>query len=117
MRAPRTTVPARRSTWSTTTRAGRPATGSAAPRWSWGGPGGWAGCATTSWEAGDRIGCPTLVLWGATGLVGLRYDALGVWREYAITDDLVQGQAVPGGHFLPEEAPTETIAALGAFLS
>jgi len=70
-----------------------------------------------SWEAGDRIGCPTLVLWGATGLVGLRYDALGVWREYAITDDLVQGQAVPGGHFLPEEAPTETIAALGAFLS
>ncbi len=70
-----------------------------------------------SWEAGDRIARPALVLWGAAGLVGLRYDALGVWREYATADDLVQGQAVPGGHFLPEEAPTETIAALDAFLS
>ena len=69
-----------------------------------------------SWEAGDRIGCPTLVLWGAAGLVGLRYDALGVWREYAAAPELVHGQALPGGHFVPEEAPVETIAALRAFL-
>ena len=68
-----------------------------------------------SWEAGDRIGCPTLVLWGADGLVGLRYDALGVWRDYAVAAELVQGRAVPGAHFLPEEAPAETIAALRAF--
>lgn len=69
-----------------------------------------------SWEAGQRIGCPTLVLWGADGLVGRRYDALGVWRDYAATDDLVQGHAVPGAHFLPEEAPAETVAALAGFL-
>jgi haloacetate dehalogenase len=69
-----------------------------------------------SWDAGARIACPTLVLWGAEGLVGLRYDALGVWREYAAAAELVEGQAVPGAHFLPEEAPAETIAALRAFL-
>ena len=69
-----------------------------------------------SWAAGDRIACPTLVLWGADGLVGRRYDALGVWREYAAAAELVEGHAVPGAHFLPEEAPAETTAALRAFL-
>jgi haloacetate dehalogenase len=69
-----------------------------------------------SWEAGDRIACPTLGLWGAAGLVGRRYDALRVWREYAAAPELVHGQAVPGGHFVPEEAPAETIAALRDFL-
>jgi haloacetate dehalogenase len=37
-----------------------------------------------------------------------------VWRERG-TD--VRGQAVPGGHFLPEEAPEETLAALLPFLT
>ena len=69
-----------------------------------------------SWAAGDRIACPTLVLWGADGLVGRRYDALGVWREYAAAAELVEGHSVPGAHFLPEEAPAETTAALRAFL-
>ncbi|MFB9315496.1 alpha/beta fold hydrolase [Nocardioides plantarum] len=67
--------------------------------------------------AGDRIGCPLLVLWGDAGFVGLAYDPLAVWREYAEHDDLVSGQALPGGHFLPEEAPAETLAALRAFLA
>ena len=52
-----------------------------------------------SWDAGDRIGCPTLVLWGEEGLVGAKYDVLAVWRGYAAHDDLVQGSAVPGAHF------------------
>jgi haloacetate dehalogenase len=69
-----------------------------------------------SWEAGDRIGCPALVLWGEEGLVGAKYDVLGVWRSYAARDDLVEGHSVPGGHFLPEEAPAETVAALTSFL-
>ena len=41
---------------------------------------------------------------------------LGVWREYAADAELVQGHSVPGAHFLPEEAPAETTAALRAFL-
>lgn len=61
----------------------------------------------------NRIACPTLVLWGERGLVGRAYDVLTAWREYASD---VRGHAVPGGHFLPEEAPEETLAALQEFL-
>jgi len=53
-----------------------------------------------------RIGCPTLVLWSAAGPVGQWYDPIGIWRDWA-TD--VRGAPVPGGHFLPEEAPAETL--------
>ncbi len=67
--------------------------------------------------AGRRVSCPLLVLWGDAGFVGLAYDPLAVWREYAERPDLVSGRPVPGGHFLPEEAPAETLAALRAFLA
>ncbi len=65
-------------------------------------------------RAGRCIRCPLLVLWGEQGFVGRKYDVLKVWREYAID---VQGHSVPGGHFLPEEAPAETLAALHAFFA
>ena len=60
-----------------------------------------------------RVSCPLFVLWSATGYVGRTQDVLHVWREYA-TD--VRGQALPCGHFLAEEMPDETYAALRAFL-
>ena len=63
--------------------------------------------------AGRRIGCPALVLWGAEGFVGRSYDVLGVWRDYA---DDVRGHAVGSGHFVAEEQPGETTAALRDFL-
>ena len=59
--------------------------------------------------AGTKIAAPLLVLWGDRGLVGRRFDPLGVWRDYA-TD--IRGHALACGHFLPEEAPAETLAAL-----
>jgi haloacetate dehalogenase len=62
--------------------------------------------------SGHRIACPLLVLWGERGLVGRAYDVVAAWREYASD---VRGHAVPGGHFLPEEAPAETLAALQDF--
>lgn len=65
-------------------------------------------------RAGRKVQCPLLVLWGAEGFVGRKYVVINVWREYALD---VQGQSVPGGHFLPEEAPAETLAALLAFLT
>ncbi len=65
-------------------------------------------------RAGRKVDCPLLVLWGAQGFVGRKYNVLEVWRQYASN---VQGHSVPGGHFLPEEAPAETLAALQAFLS
>jgi haloacetate dehalogenase len=59
-----------------------------------------------------RIACPVLVLWSKSGAVEEWYDALSIWREWA---DDVQGRALDCGHFLPEEAPDETFAALRAF--
>ena len=64
--------------------------------------------------AGAKITAPLLVLWGARGLVGAKFDPLAVWRDYA-TD--VRGSALPCGHFLPEEAPDATLAALVRFFA
>lgn len=61
---------------------------------------------------GRRIACPVLALWGAHARLESWYDTLDVWREWA-TD--VRGRALPGGHYLPEECPDETLAELLAF--
>ena len=63
--------------------------------------------------AGTKVECPTLALWGERGFVGGHYDVPAVWREYASD---VHGLGVPAGHFVPEEAPAETTAALREFL-
>ena len=60
-----------------------------------------------------KIACPLLVLWGAEGVIERTYDTLAVWRARAGD---VRGKALPCGHFLPEEAPEETLAELEAFL-
>ncbi|MCG8360983.1 MAG: alpha/beta hydrolase [Kiloniellales bacterium] len=60
-----------------------------------------------------KLACPLLVLWGAEGVVGRTYDVLAVWRERA---EEVSGEALACGHFLAEERPEETLAALQAFL-
>jgi haloacetate dehalogenase len=60
-----------------------------------------------------KITCPLLVLWGAKGLVGRKYDVLSVWRERAAR---VSGKALPGGHWLPEECPNEMLAEVAPFL-
>jgi haloacetate dehalogenase len=39
---------------------------------------------------------------------------LGIWRKWA---DNVQGKAMKGGHFFPEENPVETAEILHNFLS
>jgi len=61
-----------------------------------------------------KISCPLLVLWGGNGLVGKKYDVLAVWRERAIQ---VSGKALPGGHWLAEELPQETLTEVKAFLA
>ena len=53
------------------------------------------------------------ILWGEKGFLHKRYDVLAIWRERAVD---VRGKAVPCGHFLPEEAPEETLAELRTFL-
>lgn len=61
-----------------------------------------------------RIAAPLLVLWGAKGFVGKAYDVLAVWRDKA---DDVRGEAIAAGHFLPEENPDDTLAAMMAFFA
>lgn len=65
-------------------------------------------------DMGRKVACPLLVLWGERGFIGRRYDVLATWRERAAD---VRGQALPSGHFLPEEAPEETLAALEGFFA
>jgi len=60
-----------------------------------------------------RIACPVLVLWGRDVLAEW-YDVLAIWRDWA---DDVQGQALDCGHYLAEEAPDETYAALHTFFA
>jgi haloacetate dehalogenase len=60
-----------------------------------------------------RITCPVLVLWGGRGKLPELYDdVLAIWRPWA---DDVRGQAIDSGHFLAEEKPEETLAALLGF--
>jgi haloacetate dehalogenase len=61
----------------------------------------------------QKVTCPLLALWSAQGVVGRKYAVLETWRERA---NDVRGKALPGGHFLPEEAPEETYEALREFL-
>jgi len=65
-----------------------------------------------------RITCPMLHLWASGGPLDTFYEqeggALGIWRKWA---DNVNGQALKGGHFFPEENPTETTELLKKFLS
>jgi haloacetate dehalogenase len=64
-------------------------------------------------RAGRRIEAPTLVLWGARGVIGTLWNVLDVWREHA--DAPVEGRALDCGHFLAEERPDEVLAAWRRF--
>jgi haloacetate dehalogenase len=64
-------------------------------------------------KAGRRIACPVQVLWGKKNGLERWYDVPAVWREWA---DQVEGHGIDCGHYLAEEAPDETYAALKGFL-
>jgi haloacetate dehalogenase len=65
-------------------------------------------------QAGRRIACPMLALWGARARLETWYDTLAIWREWA---NDVSGRALPCGHYLAEELPEETAAELLAFFA
>ena len=68
---------------------------------------------TADIAAGKKITCPVQLLWGATGQVGRQNKPAEIWKDYAT--DIRDAQALPCGHYLSEEAPEETYAAMRAF--
>ena len=65
-------------------------------------------------DADKKLAMPVLALWGERGFVGQTYDVITEWQKVAQD---VRGHGVPGGHFLAEESPAETLAALSAFFA
>jgi len=68
-------------------------------------------------QAGRTIACPVLALWSEGGALDQWYEdaggPLGILRHWA---PRVQGRAVRGGHFFPEQNALETVTALREFL-
>lgn len=63
--------------------------------------------------AGRKIACPTLALWGTAGIPSETDGPLETWRQWCHD---VKGNGIDSGHFLPEENPSATLAALLPFL-
>jgi haloacetate dehalogenase len=64
-------------------------------------------------DAGIKMNQPLLALWGAEGVVQRCFDVLTEWHRVAID---VRGQALPCGHYIPEEAPEALLAQVLPFL-
>ena len=62
---------------------------------------------------GEKLACDLLVLWGDRGVVNKLFRPLELWQAQCA--GTVSGQAMAAGHFIPEELPQATAAALQAF--
>jgi haloacetate dehalogenase len=60
-----------------------------------------------------KLKMPVLALWAKQGVVEALFDCLADWREVAHD---VRGQALPCGHFIPEEQPQQLLGELRRFL-
>lgn len=65
-------------------------------------------------EAGVKVACPLLALWGSRGVIEKCYDALAEWRRVASD---VRGRSVPSGHYIPEEVPDLVAGEFETFFS
>jgi len=65
-------------------------------------------------EDGRRISAPLLAMWGAGPTRARGADWIAIWRAWA---DDVTPHPLECGHFLMEELPDETAAALTAFFA
>ncbi|WP_119458906.1 alpha/beta fold hydrolase [Rhodospirillaceae bacterium SYSU D60014] len=64
-------------------------------------------------DAGRRLDCPVLVIWGRGYAASKAASPAEAWRRWA---DEVQEVALDCGHFVAEEEPQACAAALGGFL-
>ena len=63
--------------------------------------------------AGSRLTTPLLVLWGRDGVIESCFRPLDEWRRVALD---VRGEALPCGHYIPEEAPGPLLERVESFL-
>jgi haloacetate dehalogenase len=64
-------------------------------------------------DAGRRLAMPLLALWGEQGVVHKCFQPLAEWQRVAGD---VRGEALPCGHYIPEEAPGLLLAKALPFL-
>ena len=60
-----------------------------------------------------KVGCPTLVFYGAKGAMHRLFDIPATWRKRCSD---VTAESLPGGHFFVDQFPAETAAILRKFL-
>ena len=65
-------------------------------------------------KAGKTIACPLLALWGGAGIANETGGPLAIWKQWA---PQATGRPIDSGHFLTEENPDATAAALLEFFT
>ena len=65
-------------------------------------------------KAGKTIDCPLLALWGGVGIASETGGPLEIWKKWTPG---AAGKAIDSGHFLTEENPDATAAAMLEFLA
>lgn len=63
--------------------------------------------------AGEKIRCDLHLLWGERGVVHKLFDPMALWQAQCA--GTVTGEAVPSGHYIPEEAPDRVAGVLRGF--
>jgi len=66
-------------------------------------------------QSGRKIKCPVKVIWGAKGLIQIKFNAVDEWKKVCDNAD-VTGEAFDCGHYIPEEKPDELLAAIEEFM-
>ncbi|WP_459176613.1 alpha/beta fold hydrolase [Ewingella americana] len=64
-------------------------------------------------DAGRKVRCPLLILWGEQGTVGKCFKPLDEWAKVA---EQVTGEALPCGHYIAEEQPERLVEKVLSFL-
>ena len=65
-------------------------------------------------DQGQKIACDMQVLWGEKGVVNRLFSPLALWQAQCAGQ--VTGQAVPAGHFIPDELPELTASDLQTWM-
>jgi haloacetate dehalogenase len=68
---------------------------------------------TADFNAGRKVSCPALVLWGELSHTGKHYNPAEVWPRYC--SNITRMKSLPCGHYPSEQAPEQTYEELQRF--